>query len=221
MNDKGFIKYNHQVFTAEQQEARIAAYQAYNQQRRSVREFSDRPIPREWIEQLISNASSAPSGANKQPWTFCAVSNPDLKRQIRAAAEKEEFENYHGRMSEDWLDDLKQFGTDWHKPFLEIAPWLIIVFRKAYDVVDGQRQKNYYVQESVGLACGFLLTAIHNAGLVSLTHTPSPMNFLQTLLHRPENEKPYLLIPVGYAADDAMVPDIQRKPLGEVSLFYE
>lgn len=193
----------------------------FQDKRRSVREFSDKPVSKEVIEALIKIASTAPSGAHKQPWTFCAVSSKDLKAKIREAAEKEEYENYHGRMSEEWLDDLKVFDTDWHKEFLTIAPWLIIVFRKNYDLVDGEKSKNYYVQESVGLACGFLLSAIHHAGLISLTHTPSPMNFLQALLERPANERPFLLIPVGYPADDAQVPALERKPLNEISIFYE
>ena len=165
-------------------------------------------------------ASSAPSGANKQPWTFCAVRDPAVKHRIRVAAEQEEYESYHGRMSQEWLDDLAPLQTDWHKPFLEIAPWLIIVFKKAYDLDDTGRHKNYYVTESVGLACGFLLTAIHQAGLVALTHTPSPMNFLQDILQRPENERPFLLIPVGYPAADARVPDIRRKSAEEVIVYY-
>jgi iodotyrosine deiodinase len=169
---------------------------------------------------LIKTASTAPSGAHKQPWHFCAIHNSELKAKIRLAAEEEEYENYHGRMSEEWIDDLKPFGTDWHKEFLEIAPWLIVVFRKVHDVVDGKKSKNYYVQESVGIATGMLLTAIHNAGLVSLTHTPSPMNFLSKVLERPENEKPFLLIPVGYAAEGSTVPDLKRKSLDEISTFY-
>ncbi len=193
----------------------------FQDKRRSVRQFSDRAVSKEVIEALIKTASTAPSGAHKQPWTFCAVSNSDLKLKIREAAEKEEYENYHGRMSEEWLEDLKVFDTDWHKEFLTIAPWLIIVFRKNYDLVDGEKSKNYYVQESVGLACGFLLSAIHHAGLISLTHTPSPMNFLQSLLDRPANERPFLLIPVGYPADDAQVPYLERKPLDQISVFYE
>lgn len=191
-------------------------------QRRTVRDFSDKAVPREVIENLIMTASSAPSGAHKQPWTFCIVSDPELKTRIREAAEKEEYENYHGRMSEEWLEDLQPFGTDWHKPFLEVAPYLIIVFKKAYDLdAAGNKHKNYYVNESVGLACGFLLAAIHQAGLVAVTHTPSPMNFLQEILDRPENERPYLLIPVGYPAYDAQVPKLERKALDEVAVWYE
>jgi len=194
----------------------------YMEQRRSLRFFSDKSVAREVIENIIMTASSAPSGAHKQPWTFCVVSNPEIKKVIRDAAEKEEYENYHGRMSEEWLKDLKQFETDWHKPFLEIAPYLIIVFKKAYEQdEDGEKHKHYYVNESVGLAGGFLLTAIHNAGLVALTHTPSPMAFLQKILNRPENERPFLLIPVGYPPEDARVPKLKRKSKEEVMVFYE
>ncbi|MCB0374613.1 MAG: nitroreductase family protein [Sinomicrobium sp.] len=189
--------------------------------RRSVREFCDKKIPKEVINNILMAASTAPSGAHKQPWTFCVVSDPALKQKIREAAEKEEYENYHGRMSEEWLEDLEPFGTDWQKPFLEIAPYLIIVFKKPYDLIDGQKHKNYYVNESVGIATGFLLTAIHNAGLVSLTHTPSPMNFLHDILERPENERAFLVIPVGYPAMNATVPDLQRKTKEEVVVYYK
>ncbi|HLF63426.1 MAG TPA: nitroreductase family protein [Saprospiraceae bacterium] len=199
----------------------VAAYRSFMTKRRTVRDFAPDPVPRQIIEDLIMTAASAPSGANKQPWTFCAVSDPAIKTRIRIAAEKEEYESYHGRMSEEWLEDLAPLQTDWFKPFLEIAPWLIIVFKKAYDFDGERKRKNYYVTESVGLACGFLLTAIHNAGLVALTHTPSPMNFLQDILGRPENERPFLLIPVGYPAKDAMVPDIKRKQVSEVIVYYE
>lgn len=191
-------------------------------QRRTVRKFSDRPVAKEIIENLIRTAATAPSGAHKQPWTFCVVSNPDMKASIREAAEKEEYENYHGRMSDDWLDDLKKFGTDWQKPFLTTAPYLIVVFKKSYDVgADGEREKNYYVNESVGLACGFLIAAIHHAGLVTVTHTPSPMNFLQQILGRPANERPFLLLPVGYPAEGVEVPVIERKSLRQVSVWFE
>lgn len=189
--------------------------------RRTVRDFSNKRVPREVVDNILMTASSAPSGAHKQPWTFCVVVDPDLKRKIREAAEKEEYENYHGRMSKEWLDDLQTFGTDWHKPFLETAPYLIVVFKRAYEIVDGEKHKNYYVNESVGIAAGFLLAAIHNAGLVSLTHTPSPMNFLRDLLGRPENERAFLLIPIGYPAQDAEVPNIGRKKKEEVVVFYE
>ncbi len=188
--------------------------------RRSVRYFSDRPVSKDVIEAIIMTASSAPSGAHKQPWTFCIVSDPQIKAKIRAAAEKEEYENYHGRMSEEWLKDLEKFDTSWEKEFLTVAPYLIIIFKKAYDIHDGLKSKNYYVSESVGIAAGFLIAAIHLAGLVTLTHTPSPMNFLQDILERPENERPYLLLPVGFPADDAQVPLLHRKALDEVIKWY-
>lgn len=189
--------------------------------RRSVRDFSDRSIPFTVIKNLIKTASTAPSGAHKQPWTFCVVKSKGLKKQIRLAAEKEESESYEKRMSEEWLNDIKPLQTNWEKPFLETAPYLIVVFKKSYDVLpDGSKRNNYYVSESVGLACGFLLTAIHHAGLVALTHTPSPMNFLTTLLNRPTNEKPYLLIPVGYAHPNAWVPKLKRKSLKEIMVEY-
>lgn len=189
--------------------------------RRSLRFFSDKPIPKAIIENLVMTAATAPSGANKQPWTFCVVTSPELKKQIRIAAEEEEFRSYNSRMSDEWLNDLLPFGTDWQKPFLEIAPYLIIVFRRNYEIeANGHKHQNYYVNESVGLACGFLLTAIHQAGLVALTHTPSPMDFLTKLLQRPANEKPFLLIPVGYPAEEATVPDIHRKAKEEVLVWY-
>jgi len=190
--------------------------------RRSVRDFSDKSIPKSVIENLIKSAGTAPSGAHKQPWTFCAVSNSSLKTKIRHAAEKEEKESYESRMSERWKEDLKPMGTDMHKPFLEIAPWLIIVFKQVYELGENNKKhNNYYVNESVGIACGMLITAIHNAGLVTLTHTPSPMNFLAKVLDRPTNERAYLLLPVGYPKDPAYVPDIKRKGLDEVAVFYE
>ena len=201
--------------------ARAADFRDDLARRRTVRHFSDTPVPREVIEDIIRTAASAPSGAHKQPWTFCVVEEAGIKRQIREAAEKEEFENYHGRMSEEWLADLAKFDTDWHKPFLTTAPYLIVVFKKAYDLgPDGERQKNYYVNESVGIACGFLIAAIHQAGLVTVTHTPSPMNFLQHVLDRPENERAYLLLPVGLPAEYAKVPAIERKKLDEVMRWY-
>ncbi len=190
--------------------------------RRSIREYSDKPVDRSIIEDIIMTASTAPSGANKQPWTFCAVSRQSLKEKIKEAAEAEERESYGGRMSDTWLKDLEPFGTDANKPFLAIAPWLIIVFKKAYDIgPDGEKLNNYYVSESVGIACGMLISAIHNAGLVTLTHTPSPMNFLAKVLDRPKNERPYLLLPVGYPADDVLVPDITKKEAEQVIEWYE
>lgn len=181
-----------------------------------MREFSDRPVSLELIETLIRTAGTAPSGANKQPWKFVVIDDAELKRKIRIAAESEERESYEHRMPQSWLDDLAELGTDWQKEFLEVAPYLIVVFREKYRIEEGVQKKNYYVDESVGIACGFLLAAIHNAGLASLTHTPSPMNFLSEILKRPANESPYLLIPIGFPAEDATVPDIARKPLGEI-----
>jgi iodotyrosine deiodinase len=186
-------------------------------QRRTIRDFSDRPIPIEIIENAIQTASSAPSGANKQPWHFVIVKDPVVKKDIRIAAEKEEKEFYEHRAPDYWLEDLNQFGTDWHKPFLEIAPYLIVVFKQNYDLGKSEKRKNYYVNESVGIASGFLLVALHNAGLVALTHTPSPMGFLEKILNRPDNEKAVLLIPVGYPAKDAKVPDLKKKSFEEVA----
>jgi iodotyrosine deiodinase len=189
--------------------------------RRSLRFFSEKTFPVEVIENIIMAASTAPSGANKQPWSFCVVSSPYIKKQIRIAAEEEEYKSYNGRMSDEWLDDLKPFATDWQKPFLEIAPYLIIIFKRAYEIeVGGKKHQNYYVNESVGLACGLLLTAIHELGLVALTHTPSPMDFLTKLLNRPSNERPFLLIPVGFPTDEATVPDIKRKTKDDVIFWY-
>ena len=221
MSTVKFIPYQRETFGSEEMIAKSKAYLEFMDKRRTLREFSDKPVPREVIENLIMTASTAPSGAHKQPWTFCAIQNPELKSKIRGAAEEEEYENYHGRMSDEWLKDLEPFQTDWHKEFLEIAPWLIVVFRRIYEETETGKQNNYYVNESVGLAAGFLLTAIHQAGLVALTHTPSPMNFLAKILERPKNEKPFLLIPVGYPREDAQVPDLSRKTLEEVGLFYE
>jgi len=217
----GFTPLKHEERQADEMLARATELYDLLDRRRTVREFSDRPVAREVIELIVKTASTAPSGANKQPWNFCVVTDPDIKAKIREAAEKEEYENYHGRMSDDWLKDLKKFGTDWHKPFLTTAPYVIVAFKKAYDLdAEGNKEKNYYVNESVGLACGMLIAAIHNAGLVTVTHTPSPMNFLQKVLERPENERPFLLLPVGYPAADAQVPVIERKGLGEMSVWY-
>jgi len=216
----GFTAYRGRSFSPDLSAERARSFYQYMDLRRSLRDFSDRPVPRELIQNLIMTASSAPSGAHKQPWTFCAVSDPGIKKKIRIAAEEEEYRNYHGRMSEEWLKDLEVFGTHWRKPFLEIVPWLIVVFKRPYEWLEGEKKKNYYVNESVGLACGFLLTAIHQAGLVSLTHPPSPMNFLQEVLDRPDNERPFLLIPVGYPREDARVPVLERKTPEEVIVWY-
>ncbi|MBK8956585.1 MAG: nitroreductase family protein [Saprospiraceae bacterium] len=221
MNEASFIPYFPMLYAPDKMKMRAESFYNLMDGRRTVRDFSSRPIPDEIIENLLKTAGTAPSGANKQPWTFCLVRNKELKKHIREAAEAEEYENYHGRMSEEWLRDLAPLGTDWQKPFLEIAPALIVVFKKTYDVIDGKKRKNYYVQESVGLACGLLIAAIHNAGLVCLTHTPSPMNFLQEILERPENEKPFLLIPFGFPSDEVSVPAIQRKQLKEFVEYYD
>lgn len=221
MTKQSFIPYKSVQFDEKEMTQRSYDFYQNMDLRRSVRDYSDRDVPKEVIEKVIMTASSAPSGAHKQPWTFCAVSNTTIKSEIRKAAEKEEFESYNKRMSEEWLDALKPIGTTWEKPFLEIAPWLIIVFKKAYDLDENNaRQKNYYVNESVGIACGFLISAIHQAGLVTLTHTPSPMNFLQKILNRPENERAFLLLPVGYPSEDAQVPNFGRKPAEEVISWY-
>jgi nitroreductase len=188
------------------------------EQRRSIRFFSDEPVPHACIELAIQTASSAPSGAHRQPWTFVAVDDPALKREIREAAEAEERQNYEGgRLSEDWLTALAPFGTDWHKPFLETAPYLVICFRQNYGLREnGEPVKHYYVHESVGIACGLFIAAIHYMGLVTLTHTPNPMAFLSRILNRPENEKPFILFPVGYPAPDATVPNLRRKTIQQV-----
>lgn len=210
------------VVTSDQLMDKSKLFYEWMDGRRSVREFSSRPVPKEVIENIIQTASTAPSGAHKQPWTFCAVSNRELKRKIRVAAEVEEKENYENRMSTRWKKDLEPFGTNMNKPFLEDAPWLIVAFRRAFELDEnGEKVNNYYVNESVGIACGFLITAIYNAGLVTLTHTPSPMNFLAKILKRPANERAYILFPIGYAKENTYVPDIRRKPLEEVAIFYE
>jgi len=200
---------------------RSADYNELMQKRRSVRKFSPDPVDPEIIRNAIRAAGSAPSGANKQPWTFCLVSKPEIKSRIRELAEEEEYLSYKKRMNDEWLEDLRPLGTDHIKPYLEIAPYLIIVFKRVYEVEEGERRQNYYVNESVGIAVGMLLSALHYAGLSTLTHTPSPMNFLSDILERPKNEKPYLLIPVGYAHDENTVPDISRKALNDVLYEYE
>ena len=191
--------------------------------RRTVRHFSTDPLPLEVVRQCILAAGTAPSGAHKQPWHFCLVTDPDIKKQIRVAAEKEEYENYHGRMNEAWLDDLKPFGTDHIKPHLEDAPALIVVFRQSWtpDAASASgKAQNYYVQESVGIASGILLSALHECGIATLTHTPSPMGFLAEILERPPHEKAFLLIPIGYPAEGCQVPDIQRKRWKELATVY-
>ena len=199
---------------------RSKEFYAMMQKRRTVRDFSARPVPRELIEHCLSAAGTAPSGANLQPWHFVAISDPDVKREIRIAAEAEEKEFYEHRAPKAWLEALAPLGTDWHKPFLETAPWLVAVFAQPFRILpDGTRSPTYYAIESVGIATGILVTAVHSCGLASLTHTPSPMGFLNRILKRPSHEKPFLLLVVGHPAQDARVPDISRKPLAKISSF--
>lgn len=196
---------------------------AYMKKRHSVRDYANTPVPREVIENIIATAASAPSGANRQPWHFVAVADPDMKAQIRAAAEEEEKSFYQGGAGDEWLSALEPIGTGVEKPHLTDAPWLIVVFAERYGLnPDGSRYKNYYINESVGIALGFLIAAIHNAGLVCLEHTPNPMKFLNTLCNRPINEKPVMVIPVGYPTETATIPAAakQKKPLDKVSSFF-
>tara|TARA_B100001179_G_scaffold32360_1_gene19953 strand:+ start:1604 stop:2260 length:657 start_codon:yes stop_codon:yes gene_type:complete len=214
----GFKKLDFKKFSEEEMRERSKSFLDELSTRRTVRDFSNKPVSLEIIENCIKAAATAPSGANKQPWQFIIVSDSKVKQKIREAAEAEEKEFYNHRATKQWLEDLNQFGTDWHKPFLETAPYLIVVFRQIYDIKDdGSQRKNYYVNESVGIASGFLLAAFHNAGLVTLTHTPSPMNFLGKILGRPENERAFLLIPVGYPDDEAEVPEITKKSFTDIS----
>ena len=216
--DDGFpyISYSNKNFDTDMIVQNVSSFYEQMNTRRSVRDFSDKPVGQEVIEKIIQTASTAPSGAHKQPWTFVAIQNAEIKLEIRKAAEKEEYQSYSNRMTDEWKIDLKPLGTDWQKPFLEVAPWLIVIFSQT---TAPNKSKHYYVQESCGIAAGFLIAAIHQAGLCTLTHTPSPMNFLKKILNRPDNERPYLLLPVGYASDNCYVPDIQRKTLSEVAVF--
>ena len=216
--DYPFIPHRPSRLTPEEMDERGRAFLERMATRRSVRDFSDEPVPRRLIETAVRIAGTAPSGANRQPWTFVIVDDPALKQSIRGAAEAEERRNYEGgRFPPEWLEALAPLGTDWRKPFLTEAPWLVVVFRHDHAIgPDGAALKNYYVAESVGIACGFFIAALHTMGLATLTHTPSPMGFLRTLLRRPSDEKPYILFPVGYPAPDATVPDIQKKPFDEI-----
>lgn len=221
INGFPFIPYRQRNISSTQMVKRSASFYKWIGTRRSVREFSDRHVPLTVVRNIIRAAATAPSGANKQPWTFCIVSSPELKKAIRVAAEKEEYANYHGRMSQAWLDDLRPLQTGWDKPFLEKAPHLIVLFKRILEHGEGgARRTNYYVSESIGIATGMLITAIHHAGLGALVHTPSPMNFLAKILKRPDNERAHLLIPVGYPADGALVPRIKRKRLQELCVTY-
>ncbi len=215
-----FIPYNPDRYSEGQMRTRIEHMLEKMQNRRSVREFSKEPVPLDVVRKCIKIAGTAPSGAHKQPWTFCLVTDPEIRKEIRKAAEEEEYTNYHGRMSDEWLEDLKKFNTDHIKLFIENAPGLIIVFKHSYEKVDDGKKTNYYVNESVGIAVGMLLTALHEVGLVALTHTPSPMNFLAKILARPDNERAYLNIPFGFPASDCEVPNISRKPLDEILKEY-
>jgi nitroreductase len=220
INGYAYTLYNRMPQSEQQMQDDSLNFYRWMNERRTVREFSPEDFDISIIDNIISAASTAPSGAHKQPWTFCVVKNPEIKKQIREAAEAEEKESYDGRMSDEWLADLRPLGTDWQKPFLEIAPYLIVVFKRIYEIEDGgHKHQNYYVTESVGIACGFLLAAIHEAGLVALTHTPSPMNFLSKILNRPDNERPFLLVPVGKPLP-TYVPKLERKNLDEMRVIY-
>lgn len=210
----------YQARPVDEMKRRAAEFYADVRRRRTVREFADRPVPRDVIENCLRAAGTAPSGANMQPWHFVVVQDPALKQRIRAAAEQEEHEFYHHKAPPEWLDALASLGTDEHKPFLETAPYLIVIFAQDYGVLaDGRKIKHYYARESVGIATGILITAVHNAGLVSLTHTPSPMGFLNGLLGRPANERPYMILVVGYPAEGVRVPVITKKGLQEMATF--
>lgn len=207
-------------YPVEEMRQRATDFRVHMQRRRTVRQFSDRPVPEEVITECLLTAGSAPNGANLQPWHFVVVTDPHVKHEIRVAAEQEEDEFYHRRAPQEWLDALSIIGTDENKPFLETAPVLIVIFGKNHSLLpDGRRVKNYYVNESVGIATGFLIAAVHTAGLVSLTHTPSPMGFLNNILHIPPDEKPFLILVVGYPAEDAQVPNIAKKSLAEIATF--
>lgn len=215
-----FVPYSREWVSPEEVSARLREDREIAETRRTVRMFSDRPVPREAIEDAIRIAGTAPSGAHKQPWFFVAISDPEVKRQLREKVEEAEREFYEQRATEEWLDALRPFGTDFVKEHITTAPWVIIVFRQDYErLPDGSRKKNYYMTESVGIAVGFLIQALHRAGLCSLTHTPAPMTFLREVCGRPENEKPFVLMPVGYPAEDCVVPDLARKALDEIADF--
>lgn len=212
------IRHQFERLSLAEQHSRADSFFEEMDSRRSVRHFSDEPVPRHLIEQAIRTASTAPSGAHRQPWRFVVTGDPGLKRQIREAAEEEERINYEGgRLPEHWREALEPLGTDWHKPFLETAPWIVVMFEERYGLNrDGSRRHNFYVKESCGIAAGIFITALHHMGLATLTHTPSPMAFLIKLLGRPENERPFCMFPIGYPAEDCVVPDLRRKGLDEV-----
>lgn len=215
-----FIPYHPKRHSFHEMQHRAQSFYEEMNERRSVRFFSDEPIPEGVLEALIATAGTAPSGAHKQPWFFALVKNAEIKHQIRLAAEEEERKNYEERFTDDWKEDLAPFGTDAIKPYIDLAPALIVVFKEVYRVENDQKKKNYYVNESVGIAAGLLIAAIQHAGLVTLTHTPNPMKFLNDILHRPSNETPILLMPVGFPAEDCVVPDIKRKDLKDIMQVY-
>lgn len=215
-----FILYTPTAYADSEIQQRAQSFYELMNKRRSVRFFSDKPIPDGVLENIILTAGTAPSGAHKQPWFFALVTSKDIKHKIRLAAEQEERKNYAERFTKEWLEDLAPFGTDANKSYIDTVPALIVVFKENYRVVDGQQKKNYYVNESVGIAAGMLIAAIQNAGLATLTHTPNPMKFLNEILDRPSNETPILLMPVGYPAEDCRVPDLKRKELTQISQTY-
>jgi iodotyrosine deiodinase len=219
MKQAEFIPLDFKTIPEREMLERVKDFYELLKRRRTVRDFSDKPVPREIIEHALLTAGTAPNGANQQPWHFVVVSNPEVKKKIREAAEEEEREFYRNRAPEEWLDALAPLGTDEHKPFLETAPYLIAIFAETYGVKDGEKVKHYYVSESVGIATGFLVAALHNAGLACLTHTPSPMNFLNEILNRPSNERPFVLLVVGYPAENAKVPMITKKGLEQIATF--
>jgi iodotyrosine deiodinase len=221
MSDVRFIPLRgYQVLPIEEMKRRAVEFRAEMQRRRTVREFSERAVPREVIEECLRAAGTAPNGANMQPWHFVVVSDAAAKHKVRVAAEKEERDFYQHKAPQEWLDALAPLGTNEDKPFLDAAPYLIVIFAQSYGVLaDGRKVKNYYVQESVGIATGILITAVHRAGLVSLTHTPNPMGFLNELLGRPSQERPFLILVVGYPGEDAAVPNIAKKTLEEIATF--
>lgn len=221
MRETNFIPHvDYEERPLEEMKQRAKEFYKFIKKRRTVRDFSDRPVPREIIEKCILAAGTAPNGANKQPWHFVVVSDPEVKQKIRIEAEKEEHEFYNRRAPEDWLEDLQPFGTDENKPFLETAPYLIGIFAQKYTLDEnGEKQKHYYVKESVGIATGILITALHNAGLATLTHTPSPMGFLNEIMGRPSHEKPFLLLVVGYPEEGVTVPKINKKSIQEIASF--
>lgn len=214
------IPYNHEKISPEESIKNSKNFYEFMNKRRTIRDFSSEKFPREIIENCIKTAGTGPSGANKQPFTYVVVDDPIIKKEIRKAAEAEEKEFYDHKITDEWRNDLAHLGTDWKKPFLEIAPYLIVVFKQNYGLdSEGNKTKHYYINESVGISMGMLIASIHNAGLCALTHTPNPMEFIRKILKRPENEKPIVIIPVGYPAENVNVPDIKRKPLEKILVW--